>query len=186
MRLISRSHTRYAPDRKGLTIELRDGVRFQDGAALTASDVKRSIERALDPRSASGGADLYATLVGFEAFRSGDAPHLEGIEVTSERTLVLRLARPSATFLPLLTLGFASPVCPSTSAIANPRAPDPPCGAGPFRVERFDPEDRLRLVRVDEASPDEAELVDAIDWQFHVPSTAQRYRFERGGARLDP
>jgi ABC-type transport system substrate-binding protein/ABC-type dipeptide/oligopeptide/nickel transport system permease subunit len=170
----------WSKDRTELSVELRPGIVFQDGSPLTATDVKRSLERALNPASACAEADLYSALVGFDQFRNGAATGIEGIAVASPHAVVFRLAQPSATFLPLLTLGFASPVCPSTSNVADPRAPDPACGAGLFRVDTFDPEDHVRLVRASSAPHDGPPYVDAIEWRFHVQPTSQRYRFERG------
>ena len=38
-------------DGKTLTLTLREGVKFADGAALTAEDVKWSLDRARDPKA---------------------------------------------------------------------------------------------------------------------------------------
>src|SRR5262245_53486907 len=59
--------------RDGLTwtFTLRRGVRFHHGREVTADDVVYSLTRIVDPRTGSGGADLFLTLRGAQEFREG-------------------------------------------------------------------------------------------------------------------
>lgn len=163
-----------------VTVWLRDGARFHDGASVGALDVKRSLERVLGPSSPSASAHLFDRIVGFDDLREGRADELSGVVVEGPLRLTISLREPDARFLSLLTLPAAAPVCPSSGRAVDKKSPPPPCGAGPFRVTTWDPDRGLRLERhagyVDRARP----LVDAIDWATSVRATSQRYRFEDG------
>jgi len=126
---------------------LRPGLRFHDGAPLTAADVKRSLERSLHPDTPCPGASLYRMLRGYEAYRSGAAAELAGLVVVDELTIDVVLSEPDATFLALMSLGLAAPICPSSGRSVATHAPTPPCGAGPFRFESWDRAERVVLRR---------------------------------------
>lgn len=167
-------------DRRSHTFTLKKGVRFHDGAELTATDVKRSLERTLHPDTPSPGAHHYRMIRGFEAYRKREASQLAGVRVMDPHTLRIDLVEPSASFLSLLTLSFAAPVCPSVSAQVDPSAPALPCGTGPFELERFDPEDGARFVRHEDYHRPGRPYLDGVEWMVNVRPKTQRYRFEDG------
>jgi ABC-type transport system substrate-binding protein len=159
---------------------LRPNVVFHDGTTLRADDVKRSLERTLHPRTPSPGASRYEAIQGVSAFRDGRADHIEGIHVTGNLSLDIVLERPDATFLSLLTLDFAAPVCPSSGTVVDGARPPPPCGAGPFRLASWEADGLIRLERHDGYFLPGRPYLDAIEWLTNERSTAQRYKFERG------
>ncbi|WP_437682926.1 ABC transporter substrate-binding protein [Sorangium sp. So ce131] len=159
---------------------LREGVRFHDGAELRAADVKRSIERTLHPSTPSPGASQYDMIEGFAEFHGGASPHLAGVRVLGDHAVAVDLRAPDATFLPRMTLAFMAPVCPSSGAAVDAASPPVPCGAGPFRVERWDQDGGLRLVRHEGYFQPGRPYLDAIEWQTGVRATTQRYKFEEG------
>ncbi|HZO13212.1 MAG TPA: ABC transporter substrate-binding protein [Polyangiaceae bacterium] len=157
---------------------LRPALRFHDGTRLAASDVKRSLERLLDVRTPSPGAHLYQGIKGFEAFRKGKAQTLSGVRAVDARTVEIALSRADATFLSLMTMGFAAPVCASMGAVVDPKAPARPCGAGPFQLEAFEPGERISLRRFPHWLEPGKPFLDGIDWLLGVHPRTQRYRFE--------
>ncbi|XXT24566.1 ABC transporter substrate-binding protein [Sorangium sp. So ce429] len=171
-----------AVERDGRTyvFALREGVRFHDGAELRAADVKRSIERTLHPGTPSPGASEYDMIEGFAAYRAGAAPHLAGVRVLGDHAVAIDLRAPDATFLPRMTLAFMAPVCPSSGAVVDAASPPPPCGAGPFRVERWDQDGSIGLARHDGYFRPGLPYLDGIAWQTGVRATTQRYKFEEG------
>lgn len=166
-----------APDR--VRVELRRDAWFHDGSPVRARDVKRTLERTLAPASGAPTAQSFAAIEGFAAFREG-AKELAGVRVLDEHTVEIRLSAPDATFAAVLSLPAASPVCPSTSAVASRTDPSPPCGAGPFRLDVFDPDRLVRLRRHDAWFDAPRPWLDAIEWSTHVRPTAQEARFARG------
>jgi ABC-type dipeptide/oligopeptide/nickel transport system permease subunit/ABC-type transport system substrate-binding protein len=169
-----------SPDGLRYAFRLRDDARFQDGSVVHASDIKRSLERSLHPKTPSPGASFYARLRGFDAFHAGKVAHLEGLRVDGERTIIFELTEPDAAFPSLLTLGFAAPVCASMGAFADARAKELPCGAGPFRITSFDPEAGIHLARHDGYYAPGKPYLDAISWTTSMRPATQRYAFERG------
>ncbi|MDW8060289.1 MAG: peptide ABC transporter substrate-binding protein [Thermomicrobium sp.] len=132
-----------SPDGATYTVRLRPDATFHDGTPITAGDVKYSWERACDPALAGGdGRRLPAwsalrDLVGAEDRLLGRRDDVPGIEAVDARTLRLRLAVPSPTFLARLALPVASVV----QRADVERGPDwwrQPVGSGPFRLLRWD------------------------------------------------
>jgi ABC-type dipeptide/oligopeptide/nickel transport system permease subunit/ABC-type transport system substrate-binding protein len=162
------------------TFLLRRGVRFHDGGELTAADVKRSLERTLHPKTPSPGASLYASIVGFEDYHAGKAPELRGVRVLGDHAVAIDLAEPDATFLPVMTLAFAAPVCASAGSLVDVESAAPPCGAGPFRLRSWDPEREIALERHDGYHQPGRPYLDEIVWAINVRPRSQRYQFEEG------
>jgi ABC-type transport system substrate-binding protein/ABC-type dipeptide/oligopeptide/nickel transport system permease subunit len=181
-RLVPRIATSFAWTEEGRALELtlRETARFSDGTPLAAADVKRSIERALHPKTPCPGATYYEALVGFEPFRKGAADHVSGIEVVDPHRIRFRTSERSPSLVSLLSLGFAAPVCPSATAPADPNADIPPCGAGPFTIGELHSEEGVRLVRNERYDVPGVPLLDAIDWRFNVRSQVQRFKIEAG------
>jgi ABC-type dipeptide/oligopeptide/nickel transport system permease subunit/ABC-type transport system substrate-binding protein len=169
-----------SPDGTTYEFELRRGVRFHDGARLYAADVKRSIERTLAPSTPCPAANSYRMIAGYDAFRGGSSPGLSGVRVLGDHRLAVQLVAPDATFLPVMTLAFAAPVCASMGTQVDTRSHATPCGTGPFRVERSDPEAGIRLVRHEGYHLPDRPYLDAIEWTTNVRPTSQRYKFEAG------
>jgi len=165
---------------KRFTFTLRKGLKFHDGTALTAADIKRSIERSLHPKTACPRASRYSAIVGFEAYRNGKTTSLEGLLVPSSHTFRIELSKSDASFLSLLALGFAAPVCPSSGVFVDAKKPVEPCGAGPFRFSRFVRGERIELSRFDDYFIAGRPYLDGVVWQLSVPARNQRYRFESG------
>ncbi len=159
---------------------LREGVTMQDGAELTADDVKRSVERALHPSAPDPNAAYFEGIVGYRDFVAGRAPHLEGVRVEGRYVVSFRLDDPDATFLPLLSIHTLRPTCRS----AGERYSDTwlPCGAGPFAIPPggWRRGVSLRLVRHTGYFRAGLPYLDALEWTFNMAALAQRFRFEQG------
>ena len=79
-----------SPDGRSYTFKLRDGITFHNGAPMTSTDVKWSWERMLDP----------ATRWQCRGWYDGTQDmKVEAIETPDPKTVVFRLAAPSALFL---------------------------------------------------------------------------------------
>jgi ABC-type transport system substrate-binding protein/ABC-type dipeptide/oligopeptide/nickel transport system permease subunit len=174
----------WSEDKKTLSLVLRRGVKFQDGAPLTAADVKRSIERALHPAAASPGAGHFESLVGYAQYRAGEATAIEGIGTEGDDIVTFTLTEPNGTLPAVLSLSFAAPVCPSTPMSVQATTEAELCGAGPFRIASFEAERGVRLVRNTGYYEPGLPYLDAVEVEFNVRPQAQRYRFERGELHL--
>lgn len=104
----------------GLTyvFRLRDGLRFSDGSALTADDVRRSWLRILDPATRSTSPDVLSVIAGAPQRLAGAPEDEVAIRARDERTLEVRLRHPAAHF-PAITAtptAFVVPRNADTSA----------------------------------------------------------------------
>jgi ABC-type transport system substrate-binding protein len=159
---------------------LKQGVLMHDGAELTADDVKRTLERSLHRLTPNPFASYYASLSGYGDYLAGRADHLEGVTVEGRYVVTFHLSEPDATFLHLLALPSARPVCRS----AGNRYVDTwaPCGAGPFKLEGggWQRGSSLRLVRHDGYFRPGLPYLDAVEWTYNMQALPQRLRFEQG------
>jgi ABC-type transport system substrate-binding protein len=121
-----------APDGMTYTFKLRPGVKFSNGRAVVASDVKYSIERAVNPKTQGPGAGFFGAIAGFDAVSGGTSETLSGIETPDDQTVIFKLSRPDATFLHVLAINFASVVPKEAVEAANGDFGKQPVGSGTF------------------------------------------------------
>jgi ABC-type transport system substrate-binding protein len=114
------------------TFKLRPGVKFSNGRAVVASDVKYSIERAVNPKTQGPGAGFFGAISGFDAVSGGTSETLSGIETPDDQTVIFKLSRPDATFLHVLAINFASVVPKEAVEAANGDFGKAPVGSGTF------------------------------------------------------
>jgi len=126
---------------KTYTFHLRQGVKFHNGAGMTAADVVWSFKRWLDP------ATQWRCLSEFSA--NGIA-RIDKIEAPDAQTVVITLDQPTALFLPTI----ARPDCGQTAIIHRDSVgPDgkwiAPVGTGPFKLGEWKRGQYVDLVRFD-------------------------------------
>lgn len=114
-------------DRLTYTFKLKNGVRFHDGTALTAEDVRASYERIRRPPP------------GVTSVRAERYADIASIETPDAHTVVVKLARPNNAML----LNFASPFDCIYSAAKlkdDPKFPERDVlGSGPFVFDAHTP-----------------------------------------------
>ncbi|MGQ7847615.1 ABC transporter substrate-binding protein [Granulosicoccus sp. 3-233] len=106
---LAESHT-LSDDGLTYTFTLREGVTFHNGRAMTAEDVKYSLDRVTNPETQSPGAGFFASIAGYEEMASGEAQSLTGVSVLDPQTISITLSRPDATFLHVMAINFSSVV----------------------------------------------------------------------------
>jgi peptide/nickel transport system substrate-binding protein/oligopeptide transport system substrate-binding protein len=121
-----------SPDGLTYTFKLHKGVKFSNGRDVIASDVKYSIERAVDPKTQGPGAGFFGAIKGFEDETAGKVTTLSGIETPDALTVVFNLSRPDATFLHVLAINFASVVPKEAVEAAAGDFGKKPVGSGTF------------------------------------------------------
>ncbi len=90
-------------DGKTWTFSLRNAF-FHNGRAVTASDVKYTLERVLDPATKSPKSWLLTDIAGASAYVAGHAKHVTGIKVINASTLQIQLSHPLAPFKSMLAV----------------------------------------------------------------------------------
>jgi YVTN family beta-propeller protein len=152
----------------GLTyrFQLRPGIEYSTGQPVRATDVIRSIERAV---LAPFGVVSFGSLVGADTCTSPRSCDLSRAIVADDRTgtVTFHLRRPDPDFLVSLAWPTAS-VVPADTPLSESSTPLP--ATGPYMFERFSASDGIRLVRnprfvawSSEAQPDG--YPDAIEWR---------------------
>lgn len=151
------------------TIILRDGITFTDGTKLTAEAIKANIEHLKDPNTASSTGYLAVGKV-------------VDIEIADELTAKLTLSAPDNALLESLSMPWTA--IESPKALERDQATNcaAPVGTGPFKVESWEHQKAVNLVRnedyvlpVDNAErADDKAYLDAITWRF-IPEAATRY-----------
>ncbi len=134
------------------TFTLRADAKFHDGRAITADDVKYSLERATDPELMSDTAALYLSdIVGARDKLEGRAEEVSGVEVVDSRTVRITIDAPKAFFLAKMTY--------PTGAIVDRRTVDSGGfewwrsdvnGSGPFKLREWTEGEVLILERFDD------------------------------------
>ena len=113
------------------TVTLRNGLAWQDGEPLTADDVAFTF------------GYFQANLLG--RFTTA-AQTVDSISVADERTVVLTLSAPNATFLPNSLTDI--PILPQHvwSEVGEPDTVDAPMGSGPYMLAEYRTDQYYRLV----------------------------------------
>jgi peptide/nickel transport system substrate-binding protein len=133
----SRGNGGISPDGRTLRYHLRPGVRWQDGAPFTASDVAFTFRAIMNPNNRVGSRDPYARLLAVRAL--------------DKTTVEVRLRAPDASIVgTFFTDDSNSAVLPEHLLGREPELNDipfdaKPVGTGPYRVERWDRGSMLRL-----------------------------------------
>lgn len=93
-----------------VSFTLRTDVVFSTGRAMTASDVKYSLERLLKPALHSPGVEFFTGLAGADDYVAGTATDVRGIEVPAPDRVTFVLTAVDPLFLHKLTMPFAAVV----------------------------------------------------------------------------
>lgn len=112
--------------------KLRDGLKFADGSAVTAEDVKFSIERVLGIDSDDGVAALLSTV--------------DTIETKGDKEVVFHLSTPDATFPYKLSTPAASIVSKKNYRADKLRSGFQVDGSGPYTMKAETENDRISKV----------------------------------------
>jgi peptide/nickel transport system substrate-binding protein len=108
---------------RAFRLRLRAGLRFADGTPLVAADVAASLARLLREGQ---NAWVALPILGGDAYQAGKAATLAGVQVLSDRELLVTLAFP----MPEWPRALAAPA----AAVVSGRG----AGAGPFALQALD------------------------------------------------
>lgn len=165
------------------TFRLRENVRFHNGRALLADDVRWSMERMLHPDTGSPGAPFYALIEGVDDYQAGRATHVRGIRVLDEHTVEFRLTRPDQTFLHTMALLFAAPVPRENVERWGPDVRRHPIGTGAFVLQEWEPGVRITFRRNPDFFLPGQPYVERIVYELNLSRGAAFLRFQ--GAQID-
>ena len=147
-----------SPDGLVYTITLRDGLTWADGTPLKASDFEYAFKRTLDPATKAKYASMLAWIKGGAALTKAKPEEVEakkaevGVKAKDDKTLEITLEKPVAFFTDQLSMPL---FFPQKSDFVKAQGDkygadaDKVIGAGPYKLEKWDHEQQLTLVKND-------------------------------------
>lgn len=163
------------------TFQLEEGVKYSNGADLTASDVLYTIRRMLTYDKAVN-SDVYDIIEGAADLKEGKTQELSGFEQVSDYEFKITLSAPYAAFLACLTTPGASILDEETTEKAGDQFGIDPAvtiGTGPFIFDSWE----LNAEMVLKANPNcwsGAPKCDGISMKDIPDESTQRMMFENG------
>jgi len=171
------------------TFTLRDGIKYENGQAVTPEDIKYGIERSFDRETFPGGA-TYSN----DYFLDGDkykGPYKSGSDykgvVIDGNNITIKMARPFPDMPYWGAFAAMSPIPPGKDS-------DPatyrlhPWATGPYKFDQYTPNKSLTLVKNDQwdpnTDPGRHQYLDEIDFNFNTPQakTEQTLLSDNGDA----
>ncbi len=115
------------------TFHLEEGVKWHDGEAFTADDVKFTIEAIMNPENGSENSPNYEDV--------------EEITVIDENTISFRLSAPNVAFLDYMTMAVLPEHLLSDEDMQESDFFRNPVGTGPYKLESWDVGQAITLVK---------------------------------------
>ncbi|MET9696525.1 ABC transporter substrate-binding protein [Streptomyces sp. NPDC006529] len=134
------------------TFTLKEGLKYEDGTPIKAADIKYNVERSFAP-DLTGGPDYAAQyLAGADGYKGPlQGKHLDSVKTPDDRTIVFELKRPVAEFSATTTLPTFAPV--PVAQEKGPQYDARPFSSGPYKIESYDRDKKLVLVRNEHWDP---------------------------------
>jgi oligopeptide transport system substrate-binding protein len=133
-------------DGRTYTFKIRQGLQFADGTPVTAQTFADSINRALQPETASYGASFQLQhVVGAADVAGGKAQQASGVKVVDARTLEITTDDTVPYFLAQLTYPVTFAVPTQLIQQQGSKWTETAIGTGPFRVKEWQHNQQLVL-----------------------------------------
>jgi peptide/nickel transport system substrate-binding protein len=149
-------------DGKEYSFSLKKGVKFHDGKAFGAEDVKLTFDRLMDPKNATAHPEYYKDI--------------ESVQVVDPSTVKIRLKNVNSMFL----FNLARP----DSIIVNHQAVDKlktePIGTGPFKFVEWVRGDHITLAKFDGYHRKGIPYLDKVTFKFIGDPSAQIANLKAG------
>ena len=144
------------PDALTYVFHLRHGVKFHNGREMTSDDVKYSLERVLDPKTASPGRSYLTSVT--------------AVEAPDRYTVRIKLSAPLASLLDALTSDNISIVAKEVVQ-ANGNLQKVDGGTGPFMLKEWVADNSMTLAKFPDYFEKGAPLVDQVIFRV-IPEQA--------------
>ncbi|MFH8519298.1 ABC transporter substrate-binding protein [Streptomyces gelaticus] len=130
------------------TYTLKDGLKYEDGTAITSADIKYGIERSFAAELSGGAPYLRDWLIGGADYQGPykDKKGLDSIETPDAKTIVFHLNKPEGEFPFLATQTQTTPVPKAKDT--GTKYEEHPVSSGPYKVVKNEGDgERLILER---------------------------------------
>ena len=183
--IVPASAERFEMSEDGLTYTfyLREGLRWSNGDTVTADHFVAGMRRLVDPATAAFYAEMLVDLENAEGIISGDIPvSMLGVEAVDDRTLVVRLVRPTVYLTGILTHPSTFPGhTPSLEEHGDEYArPGRLVSNGAYVLDAWVPGSLVALKRNRHYWNNDATAIDAVNWHVIVQDSAELNRYRAG------
>ena len=161
-------------------MRLKKGVCFSNGREVVADDFVYSIRRVLDPKTKSPSAGFLGNIAGAKEFADGDTTDLTGVRAVNKYTLEIETKTPDLTLPYLLSLVCTAAVPREEVEKRGQEFFRQPVGTGPFALDEWRRDLRLRLKRNEHYSLPDKPSLDVIEFTFGGDDLTRQLKFERG------
>jgi peptide/nickel transport system substrate-binding protein len=140
-------------DGKSVTFFLRKGMKWSDGAPLTARDIQFTFKSTMDVRTAAAPGPT-SIIKGYQDFRDGKIASPPGLVIVDDTTFRLEFDTPNAGFVPSISfLGFQ--ILPEhilgsvdpTQLEQHPFFQNPTVASGPFKFVKYETDQFIQVER---------------------------------------
>jgi ABC-type transport system substrate-binding protein len=168
-------------DGKTYTFTVRSGFRFSppSNAPVTAKTFAFVIDRVLNPKMQSPGAQFITDIVGAEDVQNGKTKTPSGVVVDGDQ-LTIQLTKKAPDFLSRISMPFFCAI-PETTAIDS-NGVGKVASAGPYYVASWTPKRQLILKRNPNYTGDRPHNLDRIIYAIGVPPEATALEVQKGSA----
>lgn len=134
-------------DGKTYTYELKDGLKWEDGKAMTSKDVKYGIERQWAQKTLSGGPVYLKDVLDPDGKYKGpyEGGEFDGIKTPDDKTIEFHLPERNGDFEQMLAMATNAPVRKDKDAKSKYALK--PFSSGPYKFDSYTPNKNLTLVR---------------------------------------
>lgn len=164
--------------------KLRPDVKFYDGSPVTAEDVAFSINRVVDPATASPGQSFYSSLAGYDAVVNGKAKEVSGVKVHDAHTISFTLTEPNVVFLQVLAMNFSNIVSKKAVAKYPHDVAHHPFGSGAFYLESWRPGNEIVFKKNPHYFRPGIPYLDEIRFELGIDSLTAYFKLLRGEVDL--
>ena len=168
-------------DGKTYTFTVKDGFKFSppSNEPVTAKTFAFAINRDLNPKMQSPGAQFISDVVGAEDVLNGKAKTASGVVVNGNQ-LTIHLVKKAPDFLSRISMPFFCAVPTSTPVNSNGVSKVP--AAGPYYVASWTPKRQLILKRNPNYTGDRPHNLDRIIYTIGVSPEATNLQVQKGSA----
>ncbi|MDJ0748049.1 MAG: peptide ABC transporter substrate-binding protein [Woeseiaceae bacterium] len=165
------------------TFHLRDDLRWSNGDAVTADHFVAGMRRLVDPATASFNAEMLIDVENAEGIVSGEIPvSMLGVEAVDDRTLVVRLVRPTPYMIGILAHPSTFPVHPPSLAEHGEQyaRPGKMPSNGAYVLHAWVPGSLIALRRNEHYWDNDSTAIDAVNYHILVQDTTELSRYRAG------
>ena len=168
-------------------IKLKSGWKFTDGTPVTSESFTKAWSYVANAKNAQKGSSFFSTIKGFDALQKADSlkgdEQLEGLKVVDDSTFTVDMNQPDATFPIKVGYSAFSPL-PESFYKDTKAFGEKPVSNGPYKVESWDHNKEIKLVKNDDYKGNRTPKNDGITFKIYTEDDAQYADVQSGNLNV--